>query len=197
MGILGALGSVLIGTFVGVFAGYFEKLDGLLSGATDATMAFPALPLMILVGALFVATDQLLVFLLALVLWPPVARSIRVQTSSIKKLAYVDTAKLSGMKGWQIVTRVIIPKISPISVAYFILNVSTGLILVTAIEFLGVGNPTVVSWGSMLYWAQQFAFYSGDWWWILAPGLSISIIATSFALIGFSFEEITNPRLKV
>ena len=89
------------------------------------------------------------------------------------------------------------PEVAPIAIAYFVLTVATGIVLVSALQFLGVGNPDLISWGSMLYWAQQFAFYYGDWWWILAPGLSISLVATGFALIGFSLEEVANPRLRV
>ena len=80
--------------------------------------------------------------------------------------------------------------------AYFVLLVSVSIVLATALEFIGVGNPQIVSWGSILFFAQQYGFFSGDWWWVLAPGLAITVVATGFALVGFSFEEILNPRLR-
>ena len=100
------------------------------------------------------------------------------------------------MSDFQIIRKIMIPEVTSLAIAYFVLTVSAAVVLVTALQFLGVGNPTEVSWGSMLYWAQQFAFYAGDWWWILAPGVSITLVALAFALIGFSVEEVMNPRLR-
>ena len=195
VGISAALGAALLGLVVGVFAGYYDKLEGILTGSADIVMTFPALSLMLLLGSLFPPTNTLIVGILILVLWPLAARSIRSQVLTIKRMVYVDAAKMSGMSNLRIVAQILIPSTATLAFAYFVLNVSAGIILVTALEFLGVGNPNSISWGSMLYWAQQFAFYSGAWWWILAPGLSISLIAVGFALIGFSVEEVANPRL--
>jgi peptide/nickel transport system permease protein len=100
------------------------------------------------------------------------------------------------MSNFQIIARIIIPEIASLAIAYFVLTVAAAIVLVTALQFLGVGNPNIVSWGSMLYWAQQFAFYAGDWWWIIAPGAAISVVAMAFALVGFSIEEVMNPRLR-
>ncbi len=197
VGVLAASGAALLGLFVGVMAGYFRKLEGVLTGTADVILTFPPLPLMIMLGSVLPATDELIIFILILVLWPAIARAIRSQTLSVKERPYVESGKLSGMSDLEIVRRVIIPEVAPIAIAYFVLTVSAAIVLVTALEFLGVGNPNIVSWGSMLYWAQQFAFYRGDWWWILAPGLSITLVATGFALIGFSIEEVMNPRLRV
>lgn len=194
--VIASLGSVLLGSVVGMFAGYFRSLEGALSGVGDVIMALPTLPFLVLLGLLFLATDFFLASLLILVLWPPVSRSIRAEVASIKKLPYVDAAKVSGYSDLRIIFRVIFPQIGPISMAYFVLNTSIAVILVTALEFLGVGNVTVVTWGSILFWAQQYAFFAGDWWWILAPGLIISLFATGLALVGYAVEEVTNPRLR-
>ena len=139
---------------------------------------------------------NLIPIFLVLVLWAPVARAIRAQTLSVKKLAYVDAGRTSGLKDRHIVTGIIFYEVAPIAVAYFIINISVSLILITALEFLGVGNPLVVSWGSIMYWAQQYAFGERAWWWVIAPGAIISLFCTAFGLIGFSFEEMINPRLR-
>jgi peptide/nickel transport system permease protein len=196
VGIAGALGSVILGLVVGVLSGYYGKLGIGLGFATDTVMAFPTIPLLILVASLFLPTDVLLIFLLALVMWPVVARAIRAQVSAVKKLPYVDAARVSGMRDRAIITNVIIPEVGAIAIAYFIINVALAIILTTALEFLGVGNPTVVSWGSILYWAQQYAFFTHSWWWVVAPGFLISLVSTGFALVGFSIEEVLNPRLR-
>lgn len=196
IGIATATTATLIGFVVGILAGYFERLEGVFVGAADVVMTFPALPLMVLLGSIFPATDLVIALIMVLVLWPPIARSIRSQALSVRKRPFVDAAKTSGMSDLRIIGRVIAPEVASIAFAYFVLTVATSIVLVSALQFLGVGNPNVISWGSMLYFAQQFGFYAGDWWWIMAPGLSITILAVALALIGFSFEELMNPRLR-
>jgi peptide/nickel transport system permease protein len=197
VGIAAALGGVIVGFFFGSLAGYYEKIGLIFSGATDVVMSLPSLVVLILIGILFVVTDALLVGALILVLWAPIARAIRAQVASVKRMPFVDTARLSGLNDWQILWTVIVPKVVSVVIAYFVFSVSVAIVLVTALEFLGIGNPEIVSWGSILFFAQQYGFYNGDWWWVLAPGLAIAFVATGFALIGFSFEELSNPRLRV
>ena len=196
VGVVAALAASILGFVVGALAGYYGKLEILLSGSSDIVMSLPALPLLILVATLFVVTNQLIITALVLVLWAPAARAIRAQVASVKRLPYVEAARVSGLKDREILWRVIVPKVASIGMAYFVFLVSVSIVLVTALEFLGIGNPDVISWGSILFFAQQYGFYQGDWWWVLAPGLAITIVATGFALIGFSFEEIFNPRLR-
>jgi peptide/nickel transport system permease protein len=196
VGLAAALGATLFGFIVGVLGGYFRKLEWVFSASTDSILSIPALPLLILIGIIFPVSNLLIVGGLMLVLWAPAARAVRSQVASVKKLPYVDAAKTSGFSDWAIVWRVIVPKVASIAQAYFVLLVSVSIVLATALEFIGVGNPQVVSWGSILFFAQQYGFFYGDWWWVLAPGLSITVVAAGFALIGFSFEEILNPRLR-
>lgn len=197
VGVEAASGAVLLGLLIGILGGYYRRLEALMAVLTNAMLTFPPLPLMVLLGSLFPVNNTLIALIMMVVLWPVVARSIYSQVLVIKGLPYVDVMKLSGLKNRSIIMRIIVPEVAPIAIAYFVLTVATGIVLVSALQFLGVGNPDLISWGSMLYWAQQFAFYYGDWWWILAPGLSISLVATGFALIGFSLEEVANPRLRV
>ncbi|MDG6991206.1 MAG: ABC transporter permease [Nitrososphaerota archaeon] len=197
VGVGGAVGAVIIGTVIGMFAGYFRRLEGLLTGFTDIIMIFPAVPLIVLLGTLRPVNTSYLIIILSVVLWPPVARSIRSQVLSVKQLPYVEVAKMSGMRDLEIVYKVIFPAVAAIIFAYFVLTVAACVVLVTGLEFLGVGNPDVVSWGSMIYWAQQFGFYSGSWWWIVAPGAVITLFTVGLAMIGYSVEEVMNPRLRV
>jgi peptide/nickel transport system permease protein len=196
VGLTAALGATVIGFLIGVLGGYYRKMDWVVSASTDSMLSIPALPLLILLGMIFIVSNVLIVAGLILVLWAPAARAVRSQVASLKKMPYVDAAKTSGISDWRIIWRVIVPKVGSIAMAYFVILVSVSIVLATALEFIGVGNPEVVSWGSILYFAQQYGFYLGDWWWVLAPGLSITIVASGFALIGFSFEEMLNPRLR-
>ncbi len=196
VGVLAAVGAVATGTTIGIMAGYYRRMEALLTGTADVVLTFPPLPLMVLLASLYPATTQLIIVVLILVLWPVSARSIRSQVLSLKERPYVESGRISGMGNLEILRRVIFPEIAPIATAYFVLTVAAAIVLVTALQFLGIGNPDVVSWGSILYWAQQFAFYHGDWWWILAPGLMITLVAMAFALLGFSVEEVMDPRLR-
>jgi ABC-type dipeptide/oligopeptide/nickel transport system permease subunit len=191
-----ALGGTLLGFFSGLLAGYYRKLEPIIAGATDVMMTFPGLPLLIVVALIFVGNSEVVPFTLLLFMWAPAARAVRAQTMSAKKLTYIEAAKCSGLSDVQIVFRKMIGEVAPIGLAYFVINLSLGIVLITALQFLGGGNPLVVSWGSILFWAQQSAFIYGDWWWILAPGAIIALISIGFALIGFSVEELWNRRLR-
>ena len=194
--LVSALGATLLGFFAGALSGYFAKMDVVIGGATDTLLTFPVLPLMIIIGTLFLASDGLIIGLLVLLLWPTCARAVRAQVASVKRLSYVEAAKTTGLNDRQIVRKIIIPEVAPLAVAYFIINSSLGIVIVTVLQFFGLGNPNIVSWGSILYWAQNFGLALGDWWWVLSPGLLITLMTVSFALIGFSVEEISNPKLR-
>lgn len=190
-----ALGAATLGFVIGVGGAYFRRVEQLLSGITDVILTFPLLVVALVILSFYPPNNTNIAITLMIFLWPPVARAVRNQVASRKKLAYVNTAKLSGTSDLSIAYRIIGPQVVPIAIAYFIIDASVAIIIVTSLEFLGIGNPNAVNWGSIFYWANQFAFSYGDWWWIAEPGLMISLLAFGLALIGFSVEEVTNPRL--
>jgi peptide/nickel transport system permease protein len=192
-----AFGSTILGFVAGVLSGYYRKAEGVISGATDVVLSFPNVPLLVIMNVIFPGNDLVEAITLILVLWAPVSRAVRAQTLAVKKLSFVDAVRMSGMRDFTIIWKVISFEVASVAMAFFIINLSVSVVLVTALEFLGVGNPLHITWGSILFWAQKYAFGYGDWWWVLAPGAIISLIAISFALMGFSFEEIMNPRLRV
>ncbi len=191
-----SLGATLLGFTIGVCAGYFSKLEGILSGATDVILTFPLFPLVMLVTAVFIASNGLIIAVMILLIWPFVARAVRTQVTSVKKMPFVEASKLSGLSDKRIVFSIIVPEVAPLAIAYFILHVATSMVIITSLEYLGVENPNIISWGSMFYWAQKFAFIYGDWWWILIPAILVALVGIGFALMGFSTEEILNPRLR-
>ena len=197
VGLASASGAVVLGFTAGLFGGYYGKLQALIYGITDVVLSFPALVLLLLVGSIFIATNAFVSAALIVVLWPTCARAIRAQVSSLKKMAYIDAARKSGLKDRQILWTIIAPEVAPIGIAFFVLYISVAIVVVTALEFLGVGDVAQVSWGSILFFAQNYGFFTGDWWWVLAPGIMIALTSTAFALVGFSVEEIMNPRLRV
>ncbi len=194
--IISALISVLIGFFAGVFSGYYGKLDSIVGGSTDVFLTLPILPLIILFGELYIATDFVIALLLGLLLWPPLSRAARAQVASLKQRPYVEAAKTSGVSNLRIVFSIMIPQVVFLAVAYLVINMAISTVIVTAVEFLGVGNPNAINLGAILYWAQQDAFVAGDWWWFLAPGVIIALFTVALSLVGFSMENVLNPRLR-
>src|SRR5271166_2725740 len=114
VGLVAALGATVFGFVVGVLGGYYKRLEWVLSASTDAILSIPSLPLLILIGIIFVVTDQLIIGGLMLVLWAPAARAVRSQVASVKKLPYVDAARTSGYSDWRIIWQVIVPKVGSI-----------------------------------------------------------------------------------
>ena len=196
VGIISAVGSTAIGFVAGLYGGYYEKARAPISLATDVILSFPSIALLIVIGSLFLPSNPVIITGLVVILWATCSRAILPQVTSLKKMPYVDAAKTSGLRNRKILWTIIAPAVFPIAIAYFILITSVGIIIATSIGYLGMGNFSVISGGTIFYYAQQYAFFLGDWWWVLAPGLMLALTASSFALVGFSLEEIMNPRLR-
>ena len=194
--IYASIGETLLGFFIGTLSGYFRRLEAILGGATDVILAFPSLPLLVLLTSMKLSWYSYAPVYIMLVIWAVIARAVRAQTMSVRTLPYVDAAKTSGLHDFEIVSRIVMPATAAIAIAYFIINLSLSIIIITALQFLGIGDPLQVSWGSILYWAEQYAFGEKAWWWVLAPGVMISLVTTSFAFIGFAIETVLNPRLR-
>ncbi|MHB8566365.1 MAG: ABC transporter permease [Nitrososphaerales archaeon] len=196
VGVVSAVASTLIGFVAGLYGGYYEKARVPISLATDIILSFPSIALLIVIGSLYLPSTPVIIGGLIVILWATCSRAILPQVSSLKKLPYIDAARTSGLRNRKIMWKIIAPAVYPVAIAYFILIVSIGIIIATSIGYLGMGNFSEISWGTIFYYAQQNAFFLGDWWWVLAPGLMLALTASSFALVGFSLEEIMNPRLR-
>jgi peptide/nickel transport system permease protein len=198
VGVTSALLTVFIGLTFGVLAGYKRGvLDELIMAITDVMLLLPALPLMALLAVLLGPGYQNIVIVIALFSWPPVARMIRAQTLSVKENLYVEAARAIGASSLRIVLKYIIPQLIPMLIAHTILRVSGAMIAEASLSFLGLGDPRTKSWGSMIYWAQRSgAITAGAFWWIVAPGIMITITVLGLGLVGYKLEEWANPRLR-
>lgn len=199
IGFLAATVAVSIGTLVGVVAGYFGRWPEMtLMRLVDIVLVIPFLPLMILLAAYLGPSFWNLILVIGILVWARPARVIRAQVLSLKSLDYVDAARAIGAKSGRILLRHILPGVLPLSLAQFILAASSAILIEASLSFLGLGDPTAKSWGSVLYYAQvRSAFLSGAWtWWVLPPGLLITAAVLGFAFTGFALEEILNPRLR-
>jgi ABC-type dipeptide/oligopeptide/nickel transport system permease subunit len=199
IGFLAAIVAISIGTAVGTVAGYFGGwVDVALMRAVDIVLVIPFLPLMILLAAYVGPSFWNIILVIGLLVWARPARVLRAQVLSLRSLDYVDAARALGASAGRILRRYVLPGVLPLSLAQFVLAASNAILIEASLSFLGLGDPTAKSWGSVLYYAQvRSAFLSGSWlWWVLPPGLLITLAVLGFAFIGFALEEILNPRLR-
>lgn len=191
--IVAALSSV-VGTFVGVVAGYYKQtIDEVLMRGTDIVLILPSLPLMIILAAYLGPSLQTVILVLTVTSWPAVARVVRSQTLSLRERPFTDSARVVGASDFRIITKLMLPNLASIIAANAVLVVTTAIVGEAALDFIGLGDITVVSWGTMLYWAQAYALFNGAWWWVIAPGLCIILVGLAFVLISVSIEDVFNP----
>jgi peptide/nickel transport system permease protein len=162
-------------------------------------LVIPALPLIIVIAS-FVHASGIwpTVAVIAFVSWAASARVLRAQTLSVRNREYVLAAKAGGESGWRIVLFEILPNELPIIVSQFIFSMIFAILTQAGLAFLGLASPDQLTWGTILYYAQNDgAMSSGAWWWFVPPGLCIAVLGMGLALINFSLDEILNPRLRV
>jgi peptide/nickel transport system permease protein len=199
IGFLAALVAVAIGTSVGIAAGYFGgAVDATLMRLVDVVLVIPFLPLMILLAAYLGPSFWNIIIVIGVLVWARPARILRAQVLSLRTLGYVEAARALGAPARRILQTHILPAVLSLSLAQFILAASNAILIEASLSFLGLGDPTTKSWGSILYYAQvRSAFLSGAWvWWVLPPGLLITAAVLGFALTGFALEEVINPTLR-
>lgn len=199
IGFLAAAVCISLGTLVGIVAGYFGSwIDAALMRLVDVVLVIPFLPLMILLAAYLGPSFWNLILVIGLLVWGRPARVIRAQVLSLTSLDYVDAARALGATSGRILRHHILPGVLSLSLAQFILAASSAILIEASLSFLGLGDPTAKSWGSILYYAQvRSAFLTGAWvWWVLPPGLLITAAVLGFAFTGFAAEEMLNPRLR-
>jgi peptide/nickel transport system permease protein len=196
--IAGAL-ATLVAIVVGLVGGYLQGLpDELLSFVTNLTLVIPSLPLMIVL-ATYLSGGGVSVIILVVVVtgWATGARVMRSQTATLRSRDFVAMAQFSGERLTRIVFREILPNMTSLVAANFFAAATAAVLGEAGLEFLGLGNPSTVSWGTMLYWAQNNnALLSGQWTLVFAPGLCIALLATSLSLINFGVDALSNPRLR-
>ncbi|PCN50458.1 ABC transporter permease [Candidatus Geothermarchaeota archaeon ex4572_27] len=198
VGILASILTVLIGTLVGIYAGYYGGIiQSILMRLTDFFLILPALPLMIVLAAILGPSIWNIILVIAIVSWPVTARVIMSQTLSVKESSYVEACRALGGSDTYIIFRHILPNVTPLMFAYVILNIAGAVLSEAGLSFLGLGDPSHISWGMLLYYAHRFgALVSGLWWYIIPPGLAIACLVLAFMMIGYALDEIINPRIR-
>ena len=199
VGLAAGVIATLVAVTIGLIAGYRPgAVDEVLSFVTNLALLIPGLPLMIIIAA-YVPSRSIwtIVFVIALTSWATGARVIRSQATSLRNREFVTSAVFSGERLGRVVFREILPNMTSLVAASFFGAATAAVMAEASLEFLGLGNPTTVSWGTILYFAQQQnAMLTGQWVLVLAPGLAIALLAVSFTLINFGVDALSNPRLR-
>ena len=198
VGISAAFISIVLGCIVGMTAGYSGGLiDTLLMRFADMIMVMPTLLVVLLLSSLFGKLNiWIVVLLIALFRWPGVSRVIRAQTLSLKERPFIEAAKIAGASHFRILFKHIAPNVLPMALLFMTFRVTSAIIIEAVLAFLGFGDPSTVSWGMMLQWVWKTGYMFQAPYWLLPPGICISLITLSFYMIGRAMEEVLDPRLR-
>jgi peptide/nickel transport system permease protein len=199
VGFAAAAVSAFIGGLVGLLSGYFGgKVDSVLMRITDYVLVIPDVPLMVVAAALFGRSLTNIVIIIGVIYWTSTARIIRAQVMSVRERVYVRRARSLGAGHTRILLKHVLPQITPLLVANTVLLVAYAIFAETFITFLGLGDPSLISWGRLIQNAfTDDAILNEAWWAIIPPGVCVALIVLASTLVGQSIEDALNPRLAV
>ena len=199
IGLIATALTMLLGTVIGLVAGHYQGMTArLLMALTDWFIVLPSLPLAISLAAILGQGDTSITIAIAVTSWATTARLLRAQTLAVEARPFVERARALGAGNVQIMVRQVLPNVIPLILVSATLTVAGAILDQATLTFLGLGNPTEVSWGSIL----NTAFANGDitagaWWTLVPPGIAILIVVLGFSLTGRAVERVLNPRLGV
>ena len=199
VGLMAAALSTLLGILVGVVAGFVGgAVDEVLMRLVDVLICLPALPILIVLVSLFGKSVYYIVLIIAVFGWQGLSRLIRSQTLSIREMSFIESATASGASKTYIMMRHVIPNILPIALADMVLTIPGAIILEAALSFIGFGDPTTPTWGREfnLAFSVGTGFQDFIWWWVIPPGIAITLLCLAFVFISHAIDEIVNPRLR-
>jgi peptide/nickel transport system permease protein len=197
--LVAGLFATVLSVLVGVSAAYLGGIaDDVLSLITNVFLVLPTFPL-IIVLATYAGKGTLLVVLIVLVVtgWSYGANQMRAQTLSLRNRDFLEAARVRGERRSYIIVVEVLPTMTSLIVANFLGAALYSVLTAAGLQFLGLGDPNSISWGTMLYWSQnQQALQTGMPIWAIAPGLCVALLGVSFALINYAFDELSNPALR-
>ncbi len=196
--VVGGLATVL-SVLVGVSAAYLGGFaDSALSAMTDIFLVVPTFPLIIVIAA-YAGKGNLLVIVGVLILtgWSYGARQLRAQALSLRNRDFLESARVRGERRSYIIVFEVLPTMTSLILANFLGSALYAVLTAAGLQFIGLGDSSSLSWGTMLHWAQNnAALQTGQPLWVVAPGLCIALLGASFALLNYAFDEISNPALR-
>lgn len=204
VGFAAALASAVIGAVVGICAGYFGGwVDRILTAVDDWFLVIPFLPLAIVLATLLDPNTfpggqvAILILVIGITGWAGTSRIIRSQVLSVRERVFVERARSLGASTPWIIRKHILPNVLPLLFANTVLIIAVAILTESTLSFLGLGDPTRPSWGTMLDLANGAgALAQGAWWYFLPPGICIVLVVLAFTMVGYAVEEIVNPKLR-
>ena len=193
------LATTAIAVLVGIAAAYLGGLwDAVLSVLTDVLLVIPLFPLLIVIaGYARGGSTLVLIVVITATSWSYTARQLRSQALTMRGRDFLEAARARGERKLYIIVVEVIPTMTSLIVASFLTNALYAVLFASSLQFIGLGDPNTVSWGTMLYWAQNnAALQTGQPMWALAPGACIAALGAAFALLNYAFDEIGNPALR-
>nr|WSW71364.1 ABC transporter permease [Streptomyces sp. NBC_00995] len=199
VGLLAAFLCVAIGTVVGIVAGHFRGwYSTVLMRVTDWFLVMPTLVLAIALATVMDRSLWTVIIAIGVTTWPTTARLVRAQTLAVESRPYIERARALGGGHGHIMLRHVLPNVMPLVLAQTTLVISSAILTEATLAFLGLGDPTITSWGGMLQDAREAgAVSAGDWWYLAPPGIAIALVALAFTLCGRAIETVLNPKLGV
>jgi peptide/nickel transport system permease protein len=199
VGFCAAVVSAFIGGSIGLASGFFGgKTDTILMRFTDYVIVIPDVPLMIVAAALFGRSLTNIILIIGVIYWTTTARLIRAQVKSVRERVYVKRARALGAGNTRLVGKHILPQVAPLLIANTVLLVAYAIFAETFITFLGLGDPSLISWGRLIENAFiDDALLNDAWWAIVPPGVCVALVVLACTMVGQSVEESLNPRLSV
>jgi peptide/nickel transport system permease protein len=198
VGFAATLVAMVIGGGVGIASGYFGgAVDAVLMRVTDYLLVIPDLVFMLVIADVWGASLLHVIMVIGILEWTATARIIRAQVMSLRERVYVRRARAIGAGNARIIWRHILPQVGPLLIANTVLTIAIAIYLETALAFLGLEDPTVTTWGTILEHAfERTAISSGAWWAIVPDGFVIAALIVGCFLFGQSVEDALNPRLR-
>ncbi len=197
--VVAGLAATVISVLVGVSAAYLGGVwDHIFDLFTDVFLVIPTLPLMIVIAA-YARSGGLWVIITVIVItgWSYGARQLRSQALSLRNREFLEAARVRGERTVYIILAEILPNMTSLIVANFLGAAVYSVLAAAGLQFLGLGDPNDLSWGTMLFWAENNgALLAGSPLWAIAPGLCIALLGGAFALVNYAFDEIGNPALR-
>jgi peptide/nickel transport system permease protein len=199
VGITASAVAMLIGGGVGIAAGYVGgRTDAVMMRITDYFLVVPALPLMIVVAAVWGPSLPHVILIVGALLWSWPARVVRAHVLGLRERGFIHRAQAMGASNWRIVFRHVLPHTRAMLIANVVLTVAVAVFFEAALAFLGLESASTISWGTMIQNAYQSAAISaGAWWAIVPPGVCIALVVIGCNLIGTAIEDSSNPRIRI
>ena len=197
VGVVAAMVGAVIGTVVGLVSGYFGGIvDQIMMRLTDIALAIPFVPFALVFLALFGPGLRNIIILLALLFWRGTARVVRSQVLTLKERPYIQAARAAGSGNVRIMMVHVLPNVLPLVFLYVALGVGGAVSAEAALSFLGFGDPRTATWGQTMNMAFSAGAMRFAWWWVVYPGIALTLFVTSIYLVSRGYEEAVNPRLR-